>query len=672
MNNRNTLPAQSRTGQSNKRSSHLLRSGIVAVALTLAATSAAMGAVRVGPVDPSNGYPLFYEDANGLQLELCTDLVNCFFEVPNPGLPASFPDNWPDEAFYWAAESIMGDATTGANAILVMAREAAFFNDAVVDGDQIVFSRTRFYIDGAPQMVGNTYTITYPYGTATFESVSGDAGPGVVGEGWSSTRDVGITEALEFTAALNEFPVFLKPAAARNSALFFEPIPVTGSLLNTNFFRIEGAEIGTVYPSYRCADPTLGGVKDANNVDVLTDCVELDLFSIMGREALRFGVDIDKAVYEKVGTTTHVNVFAHSVEGQQLDASVDGVVVGMTEGSGGHYFARLPEPTTGGPWDVTKVTVLNLSDVPPSDKVATITDQVSITVAQWNADDGRLDITAQSSNEVDTAVMNNDVVAVVMSAQTGGTSSGWACTIIPPQRVAVVSEDGGYAVRDVDVIVDTTTQLSCPDGRPAVPEPLVANAGVDRTLVAGNTAIFNGELSTGAIASYSWTSTGLLPIVCLDGPCSQISVTTTTADVLVDPLVVDITLTVTDNAVPSNTASDTVQLTVIKPEVVVADACTIVTAEYRSRKDQWRVEGTTTLPANEDIYIFEGLPGALASIGSTSVEAGGVWAFKARGNGENTLPSNTEADVWVRFGLGSSDLNLSALCEAGFHFVTSK
>jgi len=170
---KNTLPAESRIGQSNKRSSHLLRSGIVgsgvlAIALTLAATSAAMaiGTPRVGPIDPSNGYPMFYEDANGVRLDLCTDLANCFFEVPNPGLPASFPDNWPDEAFYWAAESIMSDATTGAKAIIVMAREAAFFNDAVVDGDQIVFSRTRFYIDGAPQMIGNTYTITYPYGTA--------------------------------------------------------------------------------------------------------------------------------------------------------------------------------------------------------------------------------------------------------------------------------------------------------------------------------------------------------------------------------------------------------------------------------------------------------------------------------------------------------------------------
>jgi len=314
--------------------------------------------------------------------------------------------------------------------------------------------------------------------------------------------------------------------------------------------------------------------------------------------------------------------------------------------------------------------VLNLSDVPPSDKVATITDQVSITVAQWNADDGRLDITAQSSNKVNPAVMNSDVVAVVMSDPAGGTSSGWACTIIPPQRVAVVSEGGGYAVRDVDVIVDATTQISCPDGRTAPPEPLVANAGVDRTLVAGNTAIFNGELSTGAIASYSWTSTGLLPIVCLDGPCSQISVTTTTADVLVDPLVVDITLTVTDNAVPSNTASDTVQLTVIKPEVVVADACTIVTAEYRARKDQWRVEGTSILPADQEIIIYQGLPGdtTYPPIGSTIVEAGGVWAFRARGDGINTLPSNTEADVWIRTG----PLELPSLCEAGFHFVTSK
>uniref|UniRef100_UPI003D0F7608 hypothetical protein n=1 Tax=Sedimenticola sp. TaxID=1940285 RepID=UPI003D0F7608 len=101
--------------------------------------TAADAAIRVGPTDPDTGFPLWYEDESGLRLDLCTDLTSCFFELPDPGLPVSFPDNFPDEAFYWAAEAALdgGPNDTGTRAILVMAREAAFFNEGVVDGDQI-------------------------------------------------------------------------------------------------------------------------------------------------------------------------------------------------------------------------------------------------------------------------------------------------------------------------------------------------------------------------------------------------------------------------------------------------------------------------------------------------------------------------------------------------------
>ncbi|HVH94225.1 MAG TPA: hypothetical protein VM688_04865, partial [Nocardioidaceae bacterium] len=65
------------------------------------------GLKEVGPIDEANGYPMWYKDTNGVKLQLCLDPGdgNCIIgEVPDPTKPVSFPDNFPDEAFYSSAE----------------------------------------------------------------------------------------------------------------------------------------------------------------------------------------------------------------------------------------------------------------------------------------------------------------------------------------------------------------------------------------------------------------------------------------------------------------------------------------------------------------------------------------------------------------------------------------
>ena len=60
--------------------------------------------------------------------ELCLDPgdANCIMgDLPNPGQPVSFPDNFPDEAFWSVADSTI-DAGGGDKALLVTATEAAF------------------------------------------------------------------------------------------------------------------------------------------------------------------------------------------------------------------------------------------------------------------------------------------------------------------------------------------------------------------------------------------------------------------------------------------------------------------------------------------------------------------------------------------------------------------
>src|SRR5687768_14510645 len=120
-----------------------------------------VGLKQVGPIDEANGFPIWYKDTNNVKLELCTDPGDqyCIMgEVPNPGQPVSFPDNFPDEAFWSTAESSI-DAGGGESALLVTAVEAAFANELPAEGDQISFGRMRIRAGG---LVDNAeYKITH-------------------------------------------------------------------------------------------------------------------------------------------------------------------------------------------------------------------------------------------------------------------------------------------------------------------------------------------------------------------------------------------------------------------------------------------------------------------------------------------------------------------------------
>lgn len=246
------------------------RSGVVLTLAVFGAVIAALAMIaafalpaeaareRVGPRVPSHGYPLYYQDSNGLRLELCIDGPPlCLEGLPNPNQPPSVApnpanSNFPDEAFWWAAEASM-PTRNGGDALLVLAREAAFggADEAVRRGDQVSFSRVRIRADNL--VPGATYTVTHPYGVDTFRNVAG--GP----RGINFTEDIG--------CALSPNPN--SPGCNFGDALFgrvdpfltwdprFAPAPprgyvgapgrlhrVVGSPRGTNFFRIVGPNIG--------------------------------------------------------------------------------------------------------------------------------------------------------------------------------------------------------------------------------------------------------------------------------------------------------------------------------------------------------------------------------------------------------------------------------------------
>lgn len=99
---------------------------------------------------------------NAVELELCLDDPLCpvVGDVPDPTRGISFPDNFPDESFWWSGEAQF--TAGGVDARLVLGVEAAFDTPTIQDGHQVAFGRIRVRLDNA--VPGATYQIVHPYG----------------------------------------------------------------------------------------------------------------------------------------------------------------------------------------------------------------------------------------------------------------------------------------------------------------------------------------------------------------------------------------------------------------------------------------------------------------------------------------------------------------------------
>ncbi len=162
---------------------------------------------RQGPVDPANGFPAWYQDRNGIALELCTIndpdvtvdalLVNAgqcaiFNVAPPNGIqtgPEVFPDNFVNEHFYTLVTGNMPTAgTTIANnpprVVINMGLEGAFSTPTPTAGAQLTFSRWRVQHFG----LACTGDYTYYTPTNTPQTI-----PGVAGGRVFQTYDVGVT-----------------------------------------------------------------------------------------------------------------------------------------------------------------------------------------------------------------------------------------------------------------------------------------------------------------------------------------------------------------------------------------------------------------------------------------------------------------------------------------------
>src|SRR3954451_12089497 len=336
----------------------LLMGGVGAAAAATQVTEKNPGGlIAVGPVSGDNGFPAWYEDSNHLRVELCLDDTNplCGFlpgDVPNPDEPISFPDNFPEEAFYALAGA---DLTLpgGGKAVLTLGLEAAFAN-AVQTGDQQVFGRQRIVVKGGP--ANSTLTFKEPYGTITIDTDSTGAGKLV--------EDISPAVGNFVTPLKGNVGPFLHWDTGAPDGYLGDPAvahTVTGSPLR-NTFSVTG-----------------GGL------DLTTD-----QFSVQGKISTNSGVNADAAVVNG----NMLDVFASSSNSAQLQVEGAGLQTTpmVTDPDSGRFYARIALNGAA----PSSVKVVNIADKPASNSLVDVSRPSGITVTQASYDGTNLTVAANA------------------------------------------------------------------------------------------------------------------------------------------------------------------------------------------------------------------------------------------------------------------------------------
>jgi hypothetical protein len=450
----------------------VVRRALTALLLAAAAVPAHADLARVGPVlapsPPGHGYPKWYQDLNGLVLDLCLPDASdpgalqqtaCLLGPPDP--PYVFPSNFPDESFYFRATSSL-DMGGGRRAILVLALEAAFGNGAPAAGDQIVFTRIRVTA-GVP--FSGTYRVTHPYGEETFVDVVSSGGNRDI----VFTEDIGIAPG-EFTQALrSRFGPFLQRGDANGNPTGFVTLngaqflsdgvteeTVTGSPFNTNYFEICGPFDGPELPE---------------------TCRRTNLFTLTGRvhdsvsDPIGSPLEIERAIYARDGNEVRIDVAARASRGigqaqPQLSAGAPNVPPVALRGpdSFGLYYGRTKLGSGVLPGALT---VVNNGDSPPSAVTRRLSDEVTITAAEYDPAAQTLRVVATSSDKGDGTAANQPPLLSLDGYPTASRSpvTGDPAAVefvandvaSPPLEVGVASSAGGHGRRAVAYTASATT-----------------------------------------------------------------------------------------------------------------------------------------------------------------------------------------------------------------------
>ena len=530
----------------------------------------------VGPRDASHGFPLWYEDETGtrLALGLAPDPFVPAVEVPSPGLPLAIPGNFPDEAFYWAAESEMavGGAGVVGRARLILALEAAFGGTGVPDPTaRVVFARIRVRMDDV--VPGAQYVVTHPYGQ-TAPLTADDRGRVF------DTEDRGIADE-QFDAVLRDGLVapFLRWATGAPAGYLGDGVterPVTGSPFGTNFFRVDGPGVAAAGGPVDPADPTN------------PDRIQSSLFTVQGRIATQLGVELTAATYTRTGGAVVVDLHARSAPGQVLETAGTDLPRAAFAGADRDYTVRVDVPAVPGAAEA-----VNAGDVPVSRAIRPVVDRVDIQQALFSPSARTLTVSARSSDDTAPALTVAGLGALTADP-----------TVFPgvdavPAEVVVTSAAGGRASRPVAL-----------EGPAAASLPVVAAAGPDTSVVTGTPGQLDGTGSRGQVTAWSWTQVAGSPVVLTDEA--------TPAPTFVAPAPGALTFRLTVQGA-GGPATDEVSVTVVP--VPPPDVITVTQAQFRTGRQQYRVSGTLvgTLPSTVTV-TSQGV-----ELGSSAVDAAGDW-----------------------------------------------
>jgi hypothetical protein len=399
----------------------------------VATSQAVLNAVDPGPYVVETGFfPLWYQDTHGRGLELCLSTAAgpngpmCLL-LANPGifdpaLPISFPENFPDEAFWFSADGAV--AAAGVDLTYVAAVEAAFGSGVPAANDQISFARIRFFAD-VP--VPGTYTITHPYGVEVFEVTDVTAGREI-----QFTRDIGIAAPGTFTGALaGDIGPFLVAAAGPITvgAETFIGDPnisqaVTGSPFGTNFLRVQGPGIDVRTTGFQVSGKIYPG-------------------------ALPSPLLVERTTYARTPLQSQVDVFARSAPTATLSFASPQTPMGGD--AVGRFFGQALVEQNAIPSSVA-VTADNTptNNTPVTKTGLAVSDVVSITRVEYGA--GVLTIEASSSDETDLPTLSFG--DLTLTPVLGGPTQSLSVTglTIPPATVTVTSSAGGSDTEDVVIL----------------------------------------------------------------------------------------------------------------------------------------------------------------------------------------------------------------------------
>ena len=665
------------------------RRGLVAVtAFGIIASGAAVAVAEVtepnttslkvvGPISGEHGFPVWYEDekADGskLRLEQCLDVNDPYCDPAflveeglTPGEPLRIADvaaesNFPGESFYYQGLNVF-DLPNGGSVDFTSALEATFANEEPVDGDQVVFGRIRIRIDGLQPNA--EYKVTHPYGVDTFTA----DGEGEINFTEDKTPAPG-NFGLALGSRVAPFLVDADGLHTNDMGTYVgdpaEETRVTGSVFDTNFVQVAGPGLPD------------GGARN-------------DLFTLLGKVSTNDGINpLGAHIVDNATGQDFVDVWATAGANDAVQVSGDGIPLTTMAANGATYFARIPVTENTFP---KTVKVTNASDKPVASKDVPLTDNVQVTAVY---DNGVMTVGATSSDadaELKVSGYTNAEGAPYVIGADPVQVTGLA---LPPYEVTVESSSGGKATVEVLVngaapaeVVPQTAIFSGPE-TVAMGQSVELDASSSTNVTSYDWKASAGEVSpngSGQTATFTAPSeVGPVDVtLTTTGPQGQVS-SVKTIEVLGTDVATTLEVTANDDTpevgsqvvltasatnatsiewaqtagpevIPPGTTGSRVTFTAPSQQVTFtvtangpggpvskdiavtpnADVLEVTSAELRTSKTEWRITGTATVTALNNVTVYlqnaDGTKGT--AVGTATVDTLGDWTVRTR-NGVN-------------------------------------